>query len=209
MVIPRSEATNGLAVESRGLRVVIIGAGIGELTASIFLGKQGHHVTLLEQSRFANEVGAAMHLAPNASGLLRRIGILAETIDANAFERITEFNANNKVVRDVDITELNKMWQHPWHLVHRLRLHQELKRTATSSAGPDTPAELRTSSRVVDVDTSAATVLPEDGSQVQGDLVIGADGVHFKTRQKVVEREVKPHSSGKSAFRLLVPRQAP
>lgn len=29
-----------------------------------------------------------------------------------------------------------------------------------------------------------------------------------KSRSKVVGREVKPHSSGKSAFRFLVPRQA-
>ncbi|KAM0259176.1 hypothetical protein ACHAPA_010852 [Fusarium lateritium] len=202
--------TNGSTIdgESHGLRIVVIGAGIGGLTAAIFLRRQGHRVTLLEQSRFANEVGAAMHLAPNANGLLRRIGILAENIGANAFERITEFNAKNEVLRDADITESNKQWQHPWHLVHRVRLHQELKRAATSPAGPGTPAELRTSSRVVDVDTSTATVFLEDGNQLQGDLVIGADGVHSRSRQKVVEKDVKAYSSGKSAFRFLVPRQA-
>jgi hypothetical protein len=59
-----------------------------------------------------------------------------------------------------------------------VRLHRELKRAATSSEGPGTPAELRTSSRVVNVDTSTATVFLEDGGQLQGDLVIGADGVH-------------------------------
>lgn len=82
------------------------------------------------------------------------------------------------MVRDADITEANKIWQHPWHLVHRVRLHQELKRLATSPEGPGTPAVLKTSSRVVDVDTETATVFLEDGSQVQGDLVVGADGVH-------------------------------
>ncbi|KAF4334663.1 salicylate hydroxylase [Fusarium beomiforme] len=204
-------STNGIA--SHGLHVIIIGAGIGGLTAAIFLRRQGHHVTLLEQSRFANEVGAAMHLAPNANGLLRRIGILAENIGANAFERITEFDANNSVIRNADITESNKQWQHPWHLVHRVRLHQELKRVATSEEGPGTPAELRTSSRVVDVDATTATVVLEDGGQLQGDLVIGADGVHVvfeqsKSRKTVVGRDIRAYSSGKSAFRFLVPRQA-
>ncbi|KAF5657668.1 salicylate hydroxylase [Fusarium heterosporum] len=209
---------NGSTIDttSQGLHVVIIGAGIGGLTAAIFLRQQGHRITLLEQSRFANEVGAAMHLAPNANGLLRRIGIVAENIGANDFERvgnlerpgITEFNANNEVLRDADITESNKQWQHPWHLVHRVRLHQELKRLATSQAGIGKPAELRTSSRVVDVDAVTATVFLEDGSQLQGDLVIGADGVHSKSRQKVVKKDIKTYSSGKSAFRFLVPRQA-
>lgn len=82
-------ATNGhTAAKSDGLNIVIIGAGIGGLTAAIFLRRQGHRVTLLEQSRFANEVGAAMHLAPNANGILRRLGIFAETIGANVFERV-------------------------------------------------------------------------------------------------------------------------
>ncbi|KAH6949523.1 hypothetical protein DER45DRAFT_624039 [Fusarium avenaceum] len=203
--------TNGSTVDTteyHGLRIIIIGAGIGGLTAAIFLRKQGHHVTLLEQSRFANEVGAAMHLAPNANGLLRRINIYAENIGANAFERITEFNAKNEFIRDADITESNKQWQHPWHLVHRVRLHQELKRVATSPEGPGRPAELRTSSHVVDVDTSTATVFLEDGSQLQGDLVIGADGVHSRSRRKVVDEDIRAHSSGKNAFRFLVPRQA-
>ncbi|KAG5794257.1 hypothetical protein H9Q69_006718 [Fusarium xylarioides] len=159
--------TNGhtAAAKPDGLNIIIIWAGIGGLTAAILLRRQGHRVTLLEQSRFANEVGAAMHLAPNANGILRRLGIFAETIGANVFERITEFNAANEVVRDADITEAHKIWQHPWHLVHR------------------------------------------DGSQVQGDLVVGADGVHSRSRQKVVEKEWQAYSSGKSAFRFLVPRQ--
>ncbi|KAF5252001.1 hypothetical protein FANTH_2955 [Fusarium anthophilum] len=205
-----STLTNGHAAAAKpnGLNIIVIGAGIGGLTAAIFLRRQGHRVTLLEQSRFANEVGAAMHLAPNANGILRRLGIFAETIGANVFERITEFNAANEVVRDADITEANKIWQHPWHLVHRVRLHQELKRLATSPEGPGTPAVLKTSSRVVDVDTETATVFLQDGSQVQGDLVVGADGVHSRSRHKVVGKEWQAYSSGKSAFRFLVPRQA-
>jgi NADPH-dependent 2,4-dienoyl-CoA reductase/sulfur reductase-like enzyme len=72
-----------------GLRVVVIGAGIGGLTAALYLRKQGHKVTLLEQSRFANELGAAMHLAPNSNGLLRRIGLNVEDIGANLMERVS------------------------------------------------------------------------------------------------------------------------
>ncbi|EWY94922.1 salicylate hydroxylase [Fusarium oxysporum NRRL 32931] len=201
--------TNGhtAAAKSDGLNIVVIGAGIGGLTAAIFLRRQGHRVTLLEQSRFANEVGAAMHLAPNANGILRRLGIFAETIGANVFERIKEFNAANEVMRDAELTEANKIWQHPWHLVHRVRLHQELKRLATSPEGPGIPAVLRTSSRVVDVDTETATVFLQDGGKVQGDLVIGADGVHSRSRQKIVGKDWQAYSSGKSAFRFLVPRQ--
>lgn len=80
---------NGVKADGHGLDVVVIGAGIGGLTAALYLRYQGHRVTVLEQSRFANEVGAALHLAPNANGLLRRIGIFAETVGANLMESVS------------------------------------------------------------------------------------------------------------------------
>lgn len=60
----------------------------------------------------------------------------------------------------------------------------------------------------MDVDVRAATVILEDGQMVQGDLVIGADGVHSATRKKISGKDVKPHGSGKSAFRFLLSRKS-
>lgn len=39
---------------------------------------------IFEQSRFANETGAAIHLAPNCNGLLRKLGLKGEDIGANS-----------------------------------------------------------------------------------------------------------------------------
>jgi hypothetical protein len=41
-----------------------------------------------EQSRFATETGAAIHIAPNANGLLKRIGVYADHIGGNLMERV-------------------------------------------------------------------------------------------------------------------------
>jgi 2-polyprenyl-6-methoxyphenol hydroxylase-like FAD-dependent oxidoreductase len=90
-------------------------------------------------------------------------------------------------------------------LAHRVRLHEELKRQATSAEGKGTPAVLKTSSCVASVDPDTGTVTLEDGSSFSGDLVLGADGVSSVTRRSVTQQDIKPFDSGKSAFRFMIP----
>jgi 2-polyprenyl-6-methoxyphenol hydroxylase-like FAD-dependent oxidoreductase len=61
---------------------------------------------------------------------------------------------------------------------------------------------------VADVNPEEATITLKDGTVIKGDVVIGADGVHSKSRSKVPGGDVKVFSSGKSAFRFLISRQS-
>lgn len=82
------------------------------------------------------------------------------------------------MIRHVELTESNKQWQHPWHLVRRVHLHEELKCRAMSRDGHGVPVTLRLQSRVTQIDTASSTATLESGECVRGDVLIGADGVH-------------------------------
>lgn len=201
--------TNGHSEDStRPLNVTIVGAGIGGLTAAIYLRQQGHTVTLFEQSRFASETGAAVHLAPNAQGLLRRIGIFPEKTGAVEATSLDQRLFNGKRLFVADLVKDAHRWQWPWQLAHRINLHEELKKRATSEQGPGKPAVLNTRSRVVDVDPYEATITLDNGEKIKGDVVVGADGVHSKMRRKVAGAEnIETFGSGKSAYRFLISRE--
>jgi len=203
-----SRATNQVADTVKPLQIIIVGAGIGGLSAAILLRAQGHAVTLLEQSRFANELGAAVHLAPNANGLLRRMGLKPEEQGAVECLQLSQFLANGKMLFSVDLQQDARRWQHPWQLAHRVSLHSELKRLATCEEGVGRMADLRTRSRVVNVDAKEGIVTLEGGETVKGDVIVGADGVHSMMRLGIPGAEnVKVFGSGKSAFRFLIPRE--
>lgn len=138
---------------------------------------------------------------------------------------MTEYTATGEITRTIDLREPNKEWQHvsinfvlrvsdsrklinfqAWLLAHRIELHNKLK-TAATNPKESGSVQLRTSSKVVNIDPVSATVALEDGTKIKGDLVIGADGVHSVARTVVAGDGYKPFGSGKSAFRFLVPRQ--
>ena len=166
---------------TKQLNVLIAGAGIGGLSAAIFLRQQGHHVTLLEQSRFANELGAAVHMAPNATGLVLRMGIDLEELGAVPCRVLSQSLPNGKPMFEVPLWRQAGRWQHQWLLAHRVDLHSKLKEVATKKDGPGIPAVLRTSCRVLSVNPEGSVTL-ESGEKLEADIVIGADGVHSKTR---------------------------
>lgn len=190
------------------LKIAIIGAGIGGLSAAIGLRRQDHEVHIYEQSRLASESGAAVHIAPNSNGILRRWGIIPEQqLGAVETEYVREHSTAGELLKELPVGMHGKMFQHPWQLVHRVALHDKLKQLATTKDAPGIPAALHTSSKVVDVDCETGKLTLESGEIFTADVLVGADGIYSRTRKALYGDQFSLFSSGKAAYRFLLPRK--
>ena len=177
-MVATNSITNNRTSSGQPLTVLIVGAGIGGLTAAIELRRQGHKTVLFEQSRLANEIGAAINVAPNCNGILRRLGLYLEKHGGVECSAFMFGDGEGTFSQTKQWENVEERFGYPFHLMHRAHLHTALKNLALSEEGEGTPSVLHTASRIVDVDPETATVTMKSGEEVRGDVIIGADGIH-------------------------------
>lgn len=187
------------------LNIIIIGAGIAGLSATIALRKQGHKITLLERSLFLQEAGAAIHVSPNCTRLLLRLGLDTKEFGGNSCVGFAQYDGSGGLKKRVDMGTLLQSFDSPFDLIHRADLHDALKQLALDKAGEGPVPELLLGCRIQDLNAVAGTVSLEEGSTFRGDVIVGADGVHSFCRTKI-DTSVKPFPYGKSCYRWIVPR---
>lgn len=85
----------------------------------------------------------------------------------------------------------------------RAHLHGHLRSVATSPNGIGSPARIEYSSKVTAVDARTAAVIFADGTSINGDLLVGADGVGSVARSQV-DPNMRAKPGRHSAFRFLV-----
>ncbi|KAI0476787.1 hypothetical protein F4859DRAFT_62769 [Xylaria cf. heliscus] len=191
------------------MKVVIVGAGIGGLGAAIALNRAGHDVEVYESSSFLNEVGAAIHLAPNATRVLRSWDCDFDTMSPVECKGISVYSADLKLLQTPAVATYKegqeKMGvQDPWLMVHRVDLHNALRLLA-GKGFQGRSVKIHLNSKVESVNAETGEVHFQDGRTVQGDLVVGADGLHSRSVQAVLSTGRDKISTGQKIFRFLIP----
>ncbi|GAP86467.1 putative 3-hydroxybenzoate 6-hydroxylase 1 [Rosellinia necatrix] len=191
------------------MKVIVVGAGIGGLSAAIALNRAGHDVEVYESSSFLNEVGAAIHLAPNATRVLKTWDCDLETMHPSECTAVKVYTPDLKIIpigmnREENQKEMGV--DDPWLMVHRVDLHNGLRLLAEKGFQGRSVA-IHLNSKVESVDAETGHVHFQDGRTVQGDLVIGADGLHSRTVQAIISNGRDKISTGQNIFRFLVPTE--
>ena len=187
------------------LRVLVIGAGLGGLTAASCLRRAGFEVLVFEQAPALGEVGAGIQLGPNAIRVLRQLEI-TERLDTVAVRPQTLDVRDWQSGRIINTIPLGGTYeQHygmPYYHAHRADLHALLVNAFEAVA----PSCIRLNSQCVGLDDQGSTIKVHfaDGSCAEGDVVIGADGIHSAVREHLFGSD-QPHFTGMVAFRSTVP----
>ncbi|SLM37504.1 Monooxygenase, FAD-binding [Lasallia pustulata] len=187
------------------MKTIIIGGGIAGLSAAIGLRRAGHDVLVVERSSFLNEVGAAIHVPPNASKILRRWGFDAERAMADVALIAKNFDARTlEPTFEKDLSYMEEKYGSPWLLCHRADLHNELKLLATQVHGEGKPVEVRLGAGVHAINPETGTVTLENTEVISADLIIAADGVHTMAADLVLGEPIPAAPTNTSAFRFLI-----
>ena len=181
-------------------RIAIVGAGIGGLAAAATLQRAGFtEIDVYEQaSRFAR-VGAGIQMMPNSMHVLRGIG-LEDHLKRVAFAPKSHLNREwDSGAISNELPMPTERYGAPYLCMHRAELH-----AALLSAVREDRVHLAKKLVGLDQPSSAVALRFEDGTRVEADIVIGADGVHSIVRELIVGKE-KPIHRGRVAYRSVFP----
>ncbi|KAF7342747.1 FAD/NAD-binding domain-containing protein [Mycena sanguinolenta] len=184
------------------LHIVVVGCGIGGLSAAYCLGRAGHRITVVERASKITDIGAGIQVGPNLSRLLIRWGLGEQLKNSSTKpEAIALLRYSNG--ERIGWTKWGNAMETdhgaPYYLVHRADLLELLK----SLAAPY--MTLRLKSKVVSVDPRTPLVTLENGETLHADLIIGADGIKSIVQEVVVGGPKKaPIHTGDSAYRSTI-----
>jgi salicylate hydroxylase len=189
----------------RNPRVAVIGAGIGGITAAVAMRQRNIEVDVYEQSAAIGEIGAGVTLSPNAIKAYRALGLEAQ-IAAIGYESdyqlVRSWNTGNVISQVFRKGVYQKEFGAPYLSVHRADLIEVLHRRL-----PDRTVHL--AARCVEVETgnTGARARFADGTEIEADIIVGADGIHSAVRRSLFGPEA-PRFTGSVCWRGLVPIDA-
>ncbi|MES2434572.1 MAG: FAD-dependent monooxygenase [Pseudomonadota bacterium] len=186
-----------------GQPITVLGAGVGGLAAALALALKGADVTVLEQADTIREIGAGLQISPNGAAVLRALGLGtaldAASMRAQAVELRDGRDAD--LVLRLDLAHMRP--QQGYHFLHRADLIELLAKAACAAG-----VQIRLLQKIDSVDLSGPRprLITTQGIESQPSLLIGADGLHSKTRA-ALNGKTAPFFTRHVAWRCIIPAE--
>lgn len=190
-------------LKTKKLKTLIIGAGVGGLTAAIALAQNGLEVEVFERAEKLGDVGAGLQLSPNAMAVLSSLG-LTKQLQSVACEPEAGILRDYKTGKALLTTTMQDVYErrygHDYLHIHRADLMDCL-----ANAARDAGVKIHLSTEITSVaETETGVRLQGHDQDFFGNLLIGAGGVRFFLREKISGIS-EPHFTGQVAWRGIVP----
>jgi 2-polyprenyl-6-methoxyphenol hydroxylase-like FAD-dependent oxidoreductase len=184
-------------------KALIVGGGIGGLSAGIALRKAGIETELVELQPEFNVYGVGIIQPSNALRALDVLGLADRCMERGSpYGPVKMCTSNGFQITQVGTPPMGRLPVH--NGISRRILHEVLLDGAI-----DNQVFIRMGVTVDTLDNGPdyVTVTFTDGSTGRYDLVVGSDGVYSKVRRLVLG-DFKPRYTGQSVWRYAFPRPA-
>ncbi|EXJ68259.1 uncharacterized protein A1O5_08874 [Cladophialophora psammophila CBS 110553] len=190
-------------------QIIIIGTGIAGLATAISLSqKTQHQILILESSSVLTEAGAGIQCSAAASRVLSSWA-LREEFEAVAtcpdFTEIRRYEDDELIgLIPANVNDYStRLRGFPHWLVHRVDYQKILADAATTRG-----VKIDFGQKVVAIDVDNVEVTLASGRSLRADLIIGADGIHSRTRRSIPAlKDVVPRRTENYCYRALIPRE--
>lgn len=180
------------------IKILVIGGGIGGLTAAIALRRAGHTVTVIEKDPDWSVYGVGIIQQSNVIRAMAELELLDDYLAAGVpFDNVAIHMPDGTKVAEIPSPRLAE--KYPANMgIGRPALHKVLG-DRTIAAGADVRLGVVANS----IEDRGADVRVEfsDGKAEAFDIVVGADGVYSDTRQKIIPAAEQPEFTGQSVWR--------
>ncbi len=176
---------------STPIRVLVIGAGIGGLSATLALRRIGCEVLVYERNAEVREIGAGLSYWSNGLRAAREIGVEEEILRTGSpIEWLENADWTGRPLQRIHVGRLGR---------HVALGRTDLLEPLLSAVGA---ASVRVGHRLERVrqDSGGVTAAFENGAESRGDLLVGADGIFSDVRRELHPR-VTPAYAGHVAWR--------
>jgi FAD-dependent urate hydroxylase len=171
---------------STQLRVLVVGAGVGGISIARGLLRDGHDVTVFERRPDVRAGGGAVTIWSNGATVLGQLGVDMDGA-GQLLSTLRVVTSSGRALATVDLTAVVAQLGAPVRMVPRRVLLERMLEGFPSD-------RIRCNSRAVGVRTTnnGVRVEFEDGRSAEGDLLIGADGLHSIVREVVGAPPAEP-----------------